>query len=112
NAHTQWGAPDSLGGQRPRRDVRIGDVSINVGKKITKAHLEGLRKAGVKDIEVTDEALQGAFTAADIVDPGTGEVLLEANEELTARVISLAHEKGVEKVEVFFPERDDVGPIL
>ncbi|HTM29672.1 MAG TPA: hypothetical protein VL263_00125, partial [Vicinamibacterales bacterium] len=107
-----WAVADSLVGQRARRDVRIGDVSINEGKKITKAHLEGLRKAGVKDIEVTDEALQGAFTAADIVDPGTGEVLLEANEELTARVISLAHEKGVEKIEVFFPERDDVGPIL
>jgi DNA-directed RNA polymerase subunit beta len=99
-------------GQRARRDVKAGEVSISEGKKITKAHLEGLRKAGVKDIEVTDEALQGAYTAADIVDPGTGEVLLEANEELTARVVSLAHEKGVEKLEVFFPERDDVGPIL
>ena len=44
--------------------------------------------------------------------PGTGEVLLEANEELTPRVISMAHEKGVEKIEVFFPERDDVGAIL
>ena len=39
-------------------------------------------------------------------------MLLEANEELTARVISLAHEKGAEKIEVFFPERDDVGAIL
>jgi len=107
-----WAVADSLVGQRARRDVRIADVSINEGKKITKAHLEGLRRAGVKDIEVTDEALQGAYTAADIVDPGTGEVLLEANEELTARVISMAHEKGAEKIEVFFPERDDVGPIL
>ncbi|MGE0461377.1 MAG: DNA-directed RNA polymerase subunit beta [Vicinamibacterales bacterium] len=107
-----WAVADSLVGQRARRDVKAGEVSISEGKKITKAHLEGLRKAGVKDIEVTDEALQGAYTAADIVDPGTGEVLLEANEELTPRVVSLAHEKGVEKLEVFFPERDDVGPIL
>ena len=112
NNAQHWAVADSLVGQRARRDVKAGDVSINEGKKITKAHLEGLRKAGVKDIEVTDEALQGAYTAADIVDPGTGEVLLEANEELTARVISMAHEKGVDKLEVFFPERDDVGPIL
>ena len=93
NNAQHWAVADSLVGQRARRDVRIADVSINEGKKITKAHLEGLRRGGVKDIEVTDEALQGAYTAADIVDPGTGEVLLEANEELTARVISLAHEK-------------------
>ena len=59
-----------------------------------------------------DEALEGAFVAADIVDPETGEVILEANEELTPRVISMAQEKKVEKVEVFFPERDEVGPII
>ena len=70
NNAQHWAVADSLVGQRARRDVRIADVSINEGKKITKAHLEGLRKAGVKDIEVTDEALQGAYTAADIVDPG------------------------------------------
>ncbi len=112
NNAQHWAVADSLVGQRSRRDVKVGDVSISEGKKITKAHLEGLRKAGVADIEVTDEALTGAYTAGDIVDPGTGEVLLEANEELTPRVISMAHEKGVEKIEVFFPERDDVGAIL
>ncbi len=61
---------------------------------------------------VADEALEGAFAAADIVDPETGEVILEANEELTPRVISMAQEKKVERIEVFFPERDDVGPII
>ena len=39
-------------------------------------------------------------------------MLLEANEELTARVISMAQEKNVDKIEIFFPERDEVGPIL
>ena len=39
-------------------------------------------------------------------------MLLEANEELTARVISMAHEKGVEAIDIFFPERDEVGTIL
>ena len=41
-------------------------------------------------IAVADEALEGAFAAADIVDPETGEVILEANEELTPRVVSMA----------------------
>ncbi len=97
---------------RAKREVKKGDVSIGEGRKITKAHIDGLRKAGVEDIEVVDEALEGAFSAQDVVDPATGEVLLEANEELTARVISMAQEKGVEQIEVFFPERDEVGPIL
>src|ERR687897_2271975 len=107
-----WSVGEGLVGQRSRKDVKVGDISIGEGKKITKTHIEGLRKAGVKDIAITDEALEGAFAAADIVDPQTGEVLLEANEELTQRVVAMAHEKGVDKVDVFFPERDEVGPIM
>jgi DNA-directed RNA polymerase subunit beta len=107
-----WSVGEGLVGQRSRRDVKAGDVSIGEGKKITKTHIEGLRKAGVKDIAITDEALEGAFAAADIVDPATGEVLLEANDELSQRVVAMAHEKGVEKIDVFFPERDEVGPIM
>ena len=50
-----------------------------------------------RSMPVADEALEGAFAAADIVDPETGEVILEANEELTPRVISMAQEKKVEQ---------------
>ena len=88
------------------------DVSVAEGKKITKAHVDAMRKAGIETIDITEEAMEGAFAAADIVDPGTGEVLLEANEEMTARIVSLAHEKGVEAIDIFFPERDEIGTIL
>ncbi|MGH9202369.1 MAG: DNA-directed RNA polymerase subunit beta, partial [Vicinamibacterales bacterium] len=107
-----WAVGDGLVGQRSRRNVKIGDITIGEGKKITKSHIEQLRKAGVKDIAIAESALEGAFAAADIVDPGTGEVLLEANEDLTQRVVAMAHEKNVETIDVFFPERDDVGPII
>ena len=46
------------------------------------------------------------------MDPSTGEVLLEANDELTERVISMAQEKAIEYVDVFFPEADEVGPVV
>ena len=108
-----WAVNDSLVGLRARREVAAnGTTVVGEGKKITRAAVDAMRKAGIESIEVADEALEGAFTAADIVDPGTGEVLLEANEELTTRVVSLAQEKGVPTVDIFFPERDEVGPIM
>ena len=47
-----------------------------------------------------------------MVDPSTGEVILEANEALEPRVISMAQEKNVDRIDVFFPERDEVGSII
>ena len=104
---------DSLQGLRVAKDVTSGsDVLVHAGKKITSNGLAALKKAGVPMVDIADAELEGAFAAADVVDPSTGEVILEANEELTPRVISMAQEKNVDKLEIFFPERDEIGPVL
>src|SRR5687767_8868911 len=108
----KWAVGDSLVGLRAAADIKAGDFSVQNGKKITANAIAALRKVNLQSVPVADEALEGAFAAADIIDPETGEVILEANEELTPRVISMAQEKNVDKIEVFFPERDDVGPII
>ena len=79
------------------------------GKKITKNAVEALKSANVEAVEISDAELEGAFAAADVVDPSTGEVILEANEALEPRVISMAQEKNVDRIDIFFPERDEVG---
>src|SRR6185436_1136074 len=107
-----WAVNDSLVGLRAAAEVKAGDSTIQNGKKISPNGLAALRKAHIETIAIADEALEGAFAAADIIDPETGEVILEANEELTPRVISMAQEKKVDHIEVFFPERDETGPII
>jgi DNA-directed RNA polymerase subunit beta len=109
-----WAVSESLVGLRAAKDITIpkSDIVIQAGKKITNAAIAALRKAGVEAIEIADAELEGAFAAADVVDPSTGEVILEANDEMTPRVISMAQEKNVDRVEVFFPDRDEVGPII
>ncbi len=59
-----------------------------------------------------DTEREGAFACHDVVDPSTGEVILEANEELSERVIAMAQEKNVESIEMFFPEKDEIGSVL
>ncbi len=109
-----WVVNDSLVGLRAAKDITIpgSDLAIHAGKKITNAAVAALRQAGVEAVEVAETELEGAWAAADIVDPATGEVILEANEELTPRVISMAQEKRIDRVEIFFPERDEIGPVL
>ncbi len=47
-----------------------------------------------------------------MIDPTTGEVISEGNEELSERVIAMAQEKNVDRIEIFFPEKDEIGPVL
>ena len=109
----QWAVNDSLQGLRVAKDVTSGsETLVHAGKKITSNGLAALKKANVEWVEVADAELEGAFAAGDVVDPSTGEVILEANEELTPRVISMAQEKNVDRMEIFFPERDEIGPVL
>src|SRR5438876_2892213 len=87
---------------------------LHAGKKITAAVFQQMQKAEVEEIEVTDADLEGAFAVADIVDPRTGEVVLEANEALNPRALSviLDAQSQVGSFEVFFPERDEIGLMM
>ena len=76
---------DSLVGQRAKKEIKAAASSRSArARRSPPRRLPRCKKANVEAIEIIDDALEGAFAAADIVDPATGEVLLEANEELTA----------------------------
>jgi DNA-directed RNA polymerase subunit beta len=109
-----WGVSDSLVGLRAAKDIVVPGENFTVqqGKKITKNAVEALKKANVEGVEISDAELEGAYAAADVIDPSTGEVILEANEPLEPRVISMAQEKNVDRIDIFFPERDEVGSII
>ena len=114
NGTLYWAVADSLVGLRAARDIVVPGENFTVqsGKKITKNAVEALKRANVEAVEIAEAELEGAFAAADVVDPSTGEVILEANEPLEPRVVSMAQEKNVDRIDIFFPEKDEVGPII
>ncbi len=89
-----------------------GEEIAHSGRKITPSILKSLRNHKVTSVEIETAELDGAMTLADVVDTSTGEVLLEANHELTADKIHKIIESGVTSFQVFFPDRDDVGNII
>src|SRR5438874_7270634 len=106
--------PTNLVGMKLAHAVRArnGDEVIHSGRKVTHASLKEIQKAKITEIEVDTTDLDGAFTAADVVDTNTGEVLLEANSEITVDKLSKIMDTGVGEIHVFFPERDDVGIVV
>jgi DNA-directed RNA polymerase subunit beta len=101
-----------LGAKPAHAIVHKGEEIAHSGRKITPSILKGLRAAKLHEVEIEAAELDGAITAADVVDTSTGEVFLEANQELTADKLHKLIGTGITSVEVFFPERDDVGNII
>jgi DNA-directed RNA polymerase subunit beta len=89
-----------------------GEEIAHAGRKVSPSILKEIHKAKVSEIEVDLGDLEGAYTAADIIDTNTGEVMLEANSEITADKIAKFMDAGIVEIDVFFPERDDVGTII
>ena len=106
--------PTNLLGMKLAHSVKSksGDEVAHSGRKITPAILKEIQKAKINEIEIDMTDLEGAWAASDIVDTTTGEVLLEANTEITADKVSKILESGVVELSVFFPERDDVGTVI
>jgi DNA-directed RNA polymerase subunit beta len=106
--------PTNLIGMKLAHSIKSksGDEVAHSGRKISTAILKDIQKAKISEIEIDMTDLEGAWAASDIVDTTTGEVLLEANTEITADKVSKILESGVVELSVFFPERDDVGTVI
>jgi DNA-directed RNA polymerase subunit beta len=101
-----------LGAKPAHAIVHKGEEIGHSGRKVTPSILKALRAAKIGEVEVEKAELDGAMTASDVVDTSTGEVLLEANQELTADKLHKIVEAGIGWVSVFFPERDDMGNVI
>ncbi|MFN7994991.1 MAG: DNA-directed RNA polymerase subunit beta [Bryobacteraceae bacterium] len=92
--------------------TKSGETIVGQGKKITSTLLKNIQQSKIQQAEIAPNDLEGAYIAADVVDMSTGEVLIDANNELTPTIIQRLLEAGIEEFEVFFPERDDVGTVI
>ena len=101
-------------GGKATRDIRGtgNELIVKEGRKITKASIKQMETAGVKEIPVSLEDVLGRVSAHDVVDPKTGEVLLECNQELTTELLDRLRAVGVHDVEVLLMDDTHVGPSL
>jgi len=109
-----WNVDEGLTGLKLSHAIatKSGDTVVGQGKKITSTLYKEIQKAKIAQVEVAPNDLEGAYVVADVVDMSTGEVMIDANSELTPTTIGKLIEAGIEDFEIFFPERDDVGTVI
>src|SRR5215471_4529875 len=94
------------------KNPKSEEVIVGAHKRINENLFKELIKARVTQVRAALQDLEGAYSVADVVNRQTGEVLLESNKPLTAELWQAFAEAGITEVDVFFPERDDIGLVL
>jgi DNA-directed RNA polymerase subunit beta len=105
--------PERLRGETAGFDIKAGDeVIVESGRKITQRHIKKLAAAEISSLEVPEEYLIGKAIARNIVDKETGEILINANDEITADTIDVLREHSIRKIEILFTNDLDHGPYI
>src|SRR5881275_3679637 len=92
-----WNVDEGLQGLKLSHAVTIktGEQVVAQGKKITPSVYKEILKSKIQQVEVAPNDIEGAFVVADVVDMSTGEVMIDANSELTTTVMGKLIEAGI-----------------
>jgi DNA-directed RNA polymerase subunit beta len=105
----------SLMGRRLTNDIvapGAKEAVVAAGKRITRVAFEKIEAAGITEVELAKADLQGAHSVADIVNTETGEVIVDCNEVLPEDSLTMFVDNHIDTIEVFYPETEDVGPVM
>jgi len=105
---------DRLRGETLEFDLKDkkGKVIVEAGRRIIARHVRSMDKAGLKTLIVPEEYLFGKRIARDVINTETGEVVANANDELTSELIVAIMETGVKSLETLFTNSLDRGPYI
>jgi DNA-directed RNA polymerase subunit beta len=104
---------ERLRGETATFDIKVkSKVIVEEGRRITARHIRELDKAGVKSLVVPEEYLIGKILSHNIVDKETGELLANANDEITPELLEKLREAGIKDIKTLFVNDLDRGPYI
>src|SRR5690606_29454248 len=81
--------PERLRGETAAFDIKVkSKVIVEADRRVTARHIRELEKAGIKELVVPAEYLVGKTVAHNVVDTESGEVIANANDELTPEMVT------------------------
>ena len=105
--------PERLKGEAATFDIAVkGEVIVPQGRRITALHVKKLNAARIKNLVVPEDFLTGKVLAEALVDKETGEMVANANEEITPELLDMMREKGVKAFKTIYTNEVDKGPFI
>ena len=89
-----------------------GEVIVEAGRRITARHVRQLEKTGLTLMEVPHEYVVGRVLAKNYADRSTGEIIAEANAELTLELLAKLSKAGYDSFETLYINDLDQGAYI
>ena len=105
---------ERLRGEVARFDIadKSGNVIVAKDKRINAKHVRDVEAAGIKHISVPEDYLLGRVLATNIVDADTGEVIANANDELTEELLGHLRDAKVTNIQTLYTNDLDQGAYI
>jgi len=106
--------PERLRGDTARFDIlgKSGKVIVAKDKRITVRHIREMEEAGITKLDVTEEFLIGRVIAENVVDKDSGEIIANANDEITEDMLHALQEAGIKKISTLYTNDLDHGAFI
>jgi len=103
--------PERLRGEVARFDFvdKAGKTIVQKDKRITGKHIRDMEAAGMKRMAVPDEFLMGRTLAHNVINKESGEILANANDEITEPLLAKLAEAGIETIKTVYTNDLDQG---
>ena len=102
---------DRFRGEIARFDIcdKAGKVLVPKDKRINAKHIRDITAAALTRISVPEDFLLGRVLATNVINPDTGEVVANANDELTEESLARLREANIQDIQTLFTNELDQG---
>ncbi|MGB8764323.1 MAG: DNA-directed RNA polymerase subunit beta [Burkholderiales bacterium] len=106
--------PERMRGEIARFDIetKAGKQIVAKDKRITVKHIREMEAAGLKKLVVPTDFLVGRILANAIIDKASGEIIMNANDELTEASIENLITLGIASINTIYTNDLDHGPYI
>jgi len=93
-------------------DPKSGKTIVTKDKRINAKHVRDIEAAGIKSISVPEDYLVGRVLATNVVDGDTGEIIANANDELTDELLGKLRDASIESIQTLYTNDLDQGAYI
>ena len=106
--------PDRMRGEIARFDIvtKQGKLIVQKDKRVTVKHVRDMEQAGLSRIAVSEEFLLGRTLGHNLVNKETGEIIANANDEITESLLKKIIEAGIDTIQTIYINDLDQGPFI